>query len=163
MFGRKLGIKGKIKILLVDELNDLQSQIAEYFINDLYDNQYYVYSAGPKSGCIDCELISAMYQMGYDIRTKKSKNFSSKDIPDKLDYVIFLEKETYDKFKNDVPWDAPQILVDFGRKNNFEKATDDIELFEYYRKFVEKIKLWTEKTFENPNKLKLMAKAKLLS
>ncbi|MCQ2085948.1 MAG: hypothetical protein MJY54_00730 [archaeon] len=161
MFRRRLVTKNRIKLVLIDELNDLQSQVAEYFINNRYEDMYCAYSAGPETRYIDCELISVMYQLGYDIRSKKSKNFSCREIPNKLDYVLFLEKTTYDKFKNIVPWDAPQIVVDFGRKNNFEKATDDTELFEYYQQFIERIRIWTEETFSNTEKLKLMAKAKI--
>ncbi|MCQ2056128.1 MAG: hypothetical protein MJY64_01455 [archaeon] len=162
MFGRKLGIKNRIKLLLIDEANDLQSQVAEYFICDMYGDKYCVYSAGPETKYIDCELISVMYQLGYDIRSKKSKGFDHKEIPKKLDYIIFLEEETYNKFKNTVPWDAPQIVVDFGRKNNFEKATDDTELFKYYQQFIERIKIWTENTFSSTEKLKLIAETKSL-
>lgn len=159
MFRRKPRTKNRIKVLLIDELNDLQSQIAEYFLSNIYGDKYRAYSAGPKSQYVDCELISVMYQLGYDIRAKKSKDFTHGEIPNKLDYVIFLEEATYDKHSSSVPWDAPQIVVDFGRKNNFEKATNDIELFKYYRQFIERVKIWTENTFENIEKLKLMTKS----
>lgn len=146
----------KIKILLVDEFNDLQSQIAEYFILDMYGDMYDVHSAGPKCDCINCELISVMYQLGYDIRAWRSKDFRDEKIPGQLDYILYLEKATYDRIKDVIPWDAPQMCYDFGRKNNFEEATDDLELYECYKAFIEKVRLWVEETFADPDNLKSM-------
>lgn len=148
--------KAKTKILLVDEMNDLQSQIAEYFILEMYGNLYDVHSAGPRFDYIDCELISVMYQLGYDIRSWRAKDFRDKKIPGKLDYIVFLEKATYDRIKDVIPWEAPQIMYDFGRKNNFEEATDDLELYECYKEFIEKVRVWVEETFADPEKLKSM-------
>ena len=92
---KKPKVAEKVKILLVDEHNDLQSQVAEYFINEMYGDLYEVQSAGPNFDCIDCELVSVMYQIGYDIRPCRAKDFREKKIPAKLDYIIFLEKATY--------------------------------------------------------------------
>lgn len=153
---RKTKIKRKIRILFIDEFNDLQSQIAEYFMKKMHNDVYDVFSAGPKCDCIDCELVSVMYQMGYDIRSMKAKDFNEKKIPCELDYVVFLEKITYDRIKNSIPWDAPKILMDFGRKDNFDKATNDIELAEYYKQFIENVRMWVEKTFTDFEKLKFM-------
>ena len=147
---------GKIRVLLVDERNDLQSQIAEYFLKETYGDIYEIQSAGPQSDYIDCELISVMYQNGYDIRRWSSKKFSRKDIMQKIDYLVFLEKATYDRLKGDVPWEGPQLLKDFGRKDNFEKATDDVELFECYKEFIERIRSWVEQNLDDPEKLKSM-------
>ena len=155
MFRKSKGAE-KVKILLVDELNDLQSQVAEYFINEMYGDMYEVQSAGPKFDHIDCELVSVMYQLGYDIRARRAKDFREKKIPAKLDYIIFLEKATYDRIKSVIPWDAPQILQDFGRKDNFEEATDDVELYECYKAFIEKVRVWVEETFDDPAKLASM-------
>lgn len=146
----------KIKVLLVDEFNDLQSQIAEYFLNEMYGDLYTVYSAGPKSDCINCELISVMYQMGFDIRVSRSKAFNEPEFPEKMDYLVFLEKATYDRIGSIIPWDAPKILMDFGRKNNFEDATDDAELAECYKALIEKVRVWVQETFADPNNLKSM-------
>ena len=153
---KKAKLSDKVKILLVDEFNDLQSQVAEYFINEMYGGIYDVHSAGPKFDCINCELVSVMYQIGYDIRAWRAKDFRDKKIPAKLDYIVFLEKATYDRITKVIPWDAPQIMVDFGRNENFEKATDDVELLECYKEFIEKIRSWVEETFADPEKLKSM-------
>ena len=144
---------GKIRVLLVDEMNDLQSQIAEYFLKDMYGDLYEVQSAGPKSDYIDCELISVMYQNGYDIRRWSSKPFNRKDIMQKIDYLVFMEKATYDRIKDDVPWEGPQLLKDFGRRENFESATDDKELYDCYVKLIESVKEWVAETFRDPEKL----------
>lgn len=153
---KKAKLSDKVKILLVDEFNDLQSQVAEYFINEMYGGIYDVHSAGPKFDCINCELVSVMYQIGYDIRAWRAKDFRDKKIPAKLDYIVFMEKATYDRITKVIPWDAPQIMVDFGRNENFEKATDDVELLECYKEFIEKIRSWVEETFADPEKLKSM-------
>lgn len=144
---------GKIRVLLVDERNDLQSQIAEYFLKETYGDIYEVQSAGPTNDFIDCELISVMYQNGYDIRRWSSKKFSRKDIMQKIDYLVFLEKATYDRLKDDVPWEGPQLLKDFGRKENFESATDDKELYDCYVKLIESVRDWVVETFKDPEKL----------
>ena len=140
----------KIKIMFVDETNDLQSQIAEFFLHEFYSDTYEEYSAGPKQDCIDCELVSVMYQEGYDIRQERSKDFRDNTLPGKPDYIVFLEKATYDRIKDVIPWDAPQILMDFGRRSNFEGATDDAELAECYIKLIDRIKNWVKETFKDP-------------
>ena len=155
MFKKSKAVE-KVKILLVDEFNDLQSQVAEYFIREMYGDLYEVHSAGPKFECIDCELVSVMYQLGFDIRAGRSKDFRAKEIPLHVDYILFLEKATYDRIKTVIPWDAPQILQDFGRKDNFDEATDDVELFECYKAFIEKVSAWVEETFADPERLKSM-------
>lgn len=147
----------KLKVLFVDETNDLQSQIAEYFLREAYDGLYEVQSAGPRSDFIDCELISVMYQNGYDIRRCSSKAFNRKDIMQKVDYVVFLEKATYDRIKDDVPWEGPQLLKDFGRKENFESATDDKELYDCYVRLIDSVKEWVLETFRDPEQLHSMA------
>ena len=142
--------------MFVDELNDLQSQIAEYFVKEMYPDLYEVHSAGPRWDCIDCELISVMYQQGYDIRRWAAKDFRNKKLAQKLEYVVFLEKATYDRIKDVIPWDAKQILKDFGRKENFETATDDQELYECYSRLIESVKNWVEETFKDPANLETL-------
>ncbi len=153
---RKRSAQKKIRLLFVDAKNDLQSDIAEYFVKEMYGDIYDVSSAGPKSDCVDCELISVMYQLGYDIRTYTSMDFGHKDLPEEFDYVIFLEKSAYDEVKDTIPFKAPQILRDFGRKENFDKATDDLELYECIKEFIEKVREWCETTFADPENLKSM-------
>jgi len=137
---------GRVKILFIDETNSLQSQIAEYFLNDMYGKKYVAYSAGTKFNCIDCELVSVMYQNGYDIRRARAKDFRSKQMPTKFDKLYFLEQATYDRVNEIVPYDAEKEIVDFGSKNDF-KATDDVELYEAYCDLIERVKKWVSETF----------------
>ena len=155
MFKRSVS-KNKPRILFVDEKNDLQSQIAEYFVREMYGDMYDVYSAGPSSDCIDCELISVMYQMNYDIRSCGSKDFNCEDLPETFDMVFFLEGATYDRIAKDIPWKVPSCLKDFGRKENFDQATDDMELYECYKRLIENVRTWVDENFDDPSKLKSM-------
>ena len=136
----------RTKILFVDEKNSLQSQIAEYFLNEMYGDRYAAYSAGAKFECIDCELISVMYQNGYDVRRARAKDFRSKQIPTKFDRIIFLEKATYERIKDAVPYEAERSLTDFGNRGDF-KATDDVELFDAYTELIERVRKWVAETF----------------
>ena len=147
----------KVKIMFLDEMNDLQSQIAEYFAKEFYSDKYEVWSAGPKFDFIDCELISVMYQNGYDIRAWNAKDFKAKKMPQKFDYLIFLEKSTYDRIKDTVPYDAKKICFDFGRKENFESATDDRELYDCYVKLIESVKDWVKENLRDPENLETLA------
>ena len=137
---------GRVKILFIDETNSLQSQIAEYFLNDMYGEKYAAYSAGTKFNCIDCELVSVMYQNGYDIRRARAKDFRSKQMPTKFSKLYFLERATYDRVNEIVPYDAEKEIVDFGSKSDF-KATDDVELYEAYCDLIERVKKWVSETF----------------
>lgn len=152
MSDKKKG-KGKVRILFIDEFNDLQSQVAEYFLKEKYDDLYDVRSAGPKSDCVDCDLISVMYQEGMDIRRNFSKDFAVKGMPVEMDYLVFLEKATHDRIKDVVPWDAPHIVKDFGRKEGFSKATDDATLAQCYMDFISEVRDWVFETFADPDAL----------
>lgn len=143
----------KIRVMFIDEMNELQSQIAEYFLNQIYGDVYEAYSAGPRFDCIDCELIAAMYQNGHDIREYRAKDFRSKQMPTKFDYLVFLEKDTYDRIKGEVPYDAPQIMKDFGSRKDI-KANDDLELFNAYTELMNRVKEWLETEFKDPEQLK---------
>ena len=150
LFGKKTD---KVKIMFLDEMNDLQSQVAEYFAKEFYSDRYEIWSAGPRFDFIDCELISVMYQNGYDIRSWIAKDFKMKKMPQTFDYLIFLEKATYDRIKDVVPYDAKQICVDFGRKENFEKATDDKDLYDCYVDLIERVRDWVKENLKDPENL----------
>lgn len=142
----------RIKVLFVDEMNALQSQIAEYFLNEFYGDVYASYSAGPRFDFIDCELISAMYQNGYDIRSARAKDFRSKQMPINFDHIVYLEKATYDRIKDVAPYEANVILMDFGSRADF-KATDDKELFIAYTELIAKVRDWVKESFADPEAL----------
>ena len=71
--------ENRVRVLFVDEKNDFASQMAEYFTMKFYPDQYEAFSAGPEPDIIDCELISAMYQTGEDMRRQVSKHFENED------------------------------------------------------------------------------------
>jgi protein-tyrosine-phosphatase len=154
MFGKKnkkVEKEKKVSVLFIDEVNDLQSQIAEYFLTKLYGDVYEVRSAGPKHDCVDCELISVMYQSGYDLRRSASKDFNATTmIP--FDYVVFMQQETYDRIHKIIPFEGKQILKDFGSRKDF-KATDDYELAQCYSGLTESVKAWVTETFSSPENL----------
>ena len=156
MLGKKsqkeLANDDRIKILFIDEMNSLQSQIAEHFLNAMYGNVYAAYSAGARFDVIDCELISVMYQNGHDIRAARAKDFRSKQMPTSFDHLVFLEKATYDRIRDAVPYDAPKHLRDFGNKRDL-KARDDLELFNAYTELIERVRGWVRETFADPERL----------
>jgi protein-tyrosine-phosphatase len=150
---RELTKEDRVKVMFIDEMNSLQSQIAEYFLNKLYGNVYVGYSAGARFDYIDCELISVMYQNGHDIRASRAKDFRSKQMPTEFDHIFFLEKATYDRIKDIIPYDAPQYLKDFGDRSDL-KASDDLELYNAYTELINKVCDWVRETFADPEELK---------
>jgi len=139
--------KNKTAVLFVDETNDLQSQIAEYFLLKYYGDVYEVRSAGPKNDHVDCELISVMYQNGHDMRRSTSKDFSAKNMIE-YDYIAFLQKDTYERIRDVIPFKGKHILKDFGKRSDF-KATDDAELAECYIALAKKVEDWIKETFSS--------------
>jgi len=158
MFGKKKpkeNVEKKISVLFIDEMNDLQSQIAEYFLVKFYSDTYEVRSAGPKHDCIDCDLISLMYQNGHDIRMTRSKDFNAYAMLPEYDHIVFLQQETYDRVHEAIPFKGKQMLKDFGKRSDF-KATDDAELAECYLNLVNNVAQWVKETFSSPENLKTM-------
>ena len=157
MFGKKKAAKkeesSKISVLFVDEMNSLQSQIAEHFLTEFYNDVYEVRSAGPKNDCVDCELVSVMYQNGYDIRRSVSKDFNAKTMLPEYDHIVFLQKETYDRIREKMPFEGKHTLKDFGKKEEF-RATDDVELAKCYSDLTEAVKEWVRETFSSPENLR---------
>jgi len=146
----------KTSVLFVDEVNDLQSQIAEYFLASFYPDAYEIRSAGPRFDFVDCELVAVMYQNGYDIRRATSKDFSANNMIT-YDYVIFLQKETYDRVHEIIPFNGKQILKDFGSRKDF-RATDDASLAACYEDLIERVREWVKDVFSSSDDLeKLVA------
>jgi protein-tyrosine-phosphatase len=155
MLGRKKIIrkqdKSKVAVLFVDEMNDLQSQIAEHFLLEFYGDVYEVRSAGPRNDHIDCELISVLYQNGIDIRRATSKSFDAKTMIE-YDFIVFLQKETYERIRSVIPFNGKHILKDLGGKADF-KATDDKELADCYMNLTNAVRDWVKETFATPDDL----------
>ena len=151
----------KLRVLFVDQKNDFVSQIAEYFANKLYPDVYEVYSAGPEKDFIDCELISAMYQNGEDLRRQVSKDFKDKDFlreDEEYDYVVFLEKSTFDEWASKTPWKVKQILAPMRTRQEYT-ATDDLELFQDYIRSMEEVRGWVKANMKDPETLKSLVSA----
>lgn len=151
----------KLRVLFVDQKNDFVSQIAEYFANKLYPDVYEVYSAGPEKDFIDCELISAMYQNGEDLRRQVSKDFKDRDFlreDEEYDYVVFMEKSTFDEWASRTPWKGKQILAPMRTRQEYT-ATDDLELFQDYIRSMEEVRGWVKANMKDPETLKSLVSA----
>ena len=158
MFKKK---ETKVRVLFVDAKNDFSSQMAEYFTAKLFPDMYEVYSAGPEHDIIDCELLSAMYQNGEDMRRQVSKDFKDEDYLRKdqeYDYVIFTEKPVFDEWASKTPWKGKQILAPMRQRLEFE-ATDDLELYNEYVRSMNEVKAWVEDNMSDPSKLPSMVSA----
>ena len=158
MFKKK---ETKVRVLFVDAKNDFSSQMAEYFTAKLFPDMYEAYSAGPEHDIVDCELISAMYQNGEDMRRQVSKDFKNEDYLRKdqeYDYAIFTEKSVFDEWAPKTPWKGKQILAPMRQRMEFE-ATDDLELYNEYVRSMNEVKAWVEENMSDPSKLASMVSA----
>lgn len=151
----------KVRILFVEQKNDYVSQIAEYFTNQLYSDNYEAYSAGPEKDIIDCEMISSMYQCGEDLRRQVSKDFKDRDYlreDEDYDYVVYLEKATFDEWSAKTPWKGKQILAPMKARSEFT-ATDDLELYHEYISVMEQVKVWVADNLKDPDGLAALVSA----
>ncbi len=153
--GRPVRDKSRISLMFVDINNDLQSQIAEYYVNKFYPKIYQAFSGGPEPKTVDCDLIITLYERGEDIRRHRSKGFESEYLLEDhdYDYVVYLHKSVFDEYSPKTVWKGKQILVDMGTRDDFV-ATDDRELTEEMWKMNLKIRDWVKETLENPENLK---------
>lgn len=151
----------RVRVLFVDRKNDFASQIAEYFTAKLYPDLYEPYSAGPEPDIVDCELISAMYQNGEDMRRHVSKNFENEDYLPKdktYDYVIYTEKDVFDEMAATSEWKGKQILAPMRQRMDYA-ATDDLELYQEYVRSMEEVRDWVKENMADPSKLVSMVSA----
>jgi len=158
MFGKK---DKKVRVLFIDEKNDLTSQLAEYFTREYFGSKYEAYSAGPQRDLVDCELISLMYQRGEDMRRQVSKDFRDRDhLRDDEDYdiVVFLRKNVFDEWAKRTPWQGKQILCELGSVEDFA-ATDDLELAGCYSGLIDRVSAWVRENMEDTEKLRSMISA----
>ena len=151
----------KTMVLFVDSMNDLPSQLAEYYTKQLYPNLYEVYSAGPKKDIVDCDLLSVMYCQGDDLRLQFSKDFFDtehlpKGEPD--DYVIYTQKAVFEELAAKSPWQGRQILAHMGSREEF-KCTDDAELAQELLDMAARVRDWVKQNMDDPAKLKAMVSA----
>lgn len=160
MFGRKES-KPKVRILFVESKNDFASQMAEYFARQLYDDRYEVYSAGPEKDIVDCDMISAMYESGEDIRRQISKDFKDRDFlreDEDYDIVVYMDRPTFEEWSGRTPWKGRQLLADVRQRSDFT-ATDDAELFDEYVRCMNEMREWVRANLADPEKLRSMVTA----
>ncbi len=158
MFNKK---QTKVRVLFVDQKNDFVSQIAEHFASTLYPDAYEVYSAGPEKEFIDCEMISALYQNGEDLRRQVSKDFKDRDFlreDEEYDFVIYMEKSTFDEWAARTPWKGKQILAPMRTRAEYT-ATDDLELYNEYVKSMEEVRAWVKANMKDPETLRSLISA----
>jgi len=151
----------KLRVLFVEEKNDLTSQLAEYFTRDMFGKMYDVYSAGPKHDIMDCEMISVMYQKGEDMRRQISKDFRDQDILPAdavFDIVIYLDDAVFKEWSPKTPWKGKQMLSKIGDMSDFN-ATDDLELANCYSELIEKTRAWVKENMSDVERLRSMMSA----
>ncbi|MFA6642772.1 MAG: hypothetical protein WCS40_05180, partial [Methanomethylophilus sp.] len=151
--------RSKIKVLFVDSANDLPSQIAEHFANQLYGDRCQAFSAGPTKDIVDCDLLSVMYCAGEDLRQQFSKDFDDASLPPEYDYVVYLQKAVYDRWAPQEPlWKDKQILAEMGSRKEF-KCSDDVELENCIQDMASRIKAWLAANLKDPAKLQALVTA----
>lgn len=160
MFKKKES-RPKVRVLFVEQKNDYASQMAEYFARQLYDDLYDVYSAGPEKDIVDCEMISSMYVAGEDIRRQISKDFKDRDYlreDEDYDYVVYMDRPTFDEWSGRTPWKGKQILAQVLQRSDFN-ATDDKELYEEYIRAMNEVKDWVVRNMADPETLRTLVTA----
>ncbi|MDR1403995.1 MAG: hypothetical protein LBJ20_00270 [Candidatus Methanoplasma sp.] len=151
----------KVRVLFVDEKNDLVSQLAEYFTEVHFGDRYEAYSAGPEHDLVDCEMISVMYQRGEDIRHQVSKDFRDRDRlrdDEDYDFVVFFGKSVFEEWAKRTPWQGKQILCEIGSAEEFD-ATDDLELANCYSDLIDRVCRWVKENMSDTGRLELMISA----
>lgn len=152
---KKSKVAKKVRILFVDSQNNASSQLAEFYTKQLYSDLYEAYSAGPTKDIIDCDLLSAMYRRGDDLRNMVSKDFKdTKHLPEdaEYDFIIWTEKGIFDDLHADSPWGGKQILADMGTRSEFT-ATDDVELDKCFCDMADRVREWVKENLADPEKL----------
>lgn len=151
----------EVRVLFVDAMNDLSSQLAEYYCRQLFSNKYQMYSAGPKHDIIDCDLLSTMYTLGEDLRDQVSKDFSDdRFLPEdgQFDFVIYTDGTVFDKLAKKSPWQGKQIRAHLGRREEFT-CSDDAELAEEMAAMADRVRKWVSDNMDDPEKLKSLVTA----
>ena len=160
MFGKR-NSKPKVRVLFIEKKNDFASQMAEYFAGQLYGDMYEAYSAGPEKDIVDCDMISSLYVAGEDIRRQVSKDFKDKDHlreDEDYDFVIYMDRPTFEEWKDRTPWKGRQILAEVRQRSDFT-ATDDKELHEEYLASMNEVREWVRVNMADPDSLKALVVA----
>jgi arsenate reductase len=84
-----------IKVLFVCIHNSARSQMAEAFLNQLGNGQFYAESAGLEPGTLNQVVVAAMKLEGIDISANKTKTINAMiTFGKKFDYIITVCDET---------------------------------------------------------------------
>ncbi|MDC7950579.1 hypothetical protein PAA26_00470 [Methanomassiliicoccaceae archaeon COG_1] len=145
----------KMRVLFVDSMNDLPSQLAEYWTRKTYPDLYEAYSAGPEYDIVDCDLLGVMYGIGEDLRGQVSKGFSDDKILPKdgrYDYVVYTQQDVFEALARKSPWQGRQICVHLGTRKEFQ-CTDDKELAECLVAMSDRVREWVIANMDDPAKL----------
>jgi len=136
----------KRKVLFVDKTNDLQSQIAEFFLEQDHGDLFESYSAAGLYNIVDCELIGSMLSLGHDIRRHFSKHFDAVKGME-FDYLVVLD-DLEDEALSLAPKHDKLIKRPFPGREGFQ-ASDDWELDQCYKALIADIKAWVDVTFSS--------------
>lgn len=152
--------RNRISVIFVDQKNELQSQLAEFYTNQLFPEIYQAFSAGPESDIVDCDMIISLFEDGQDIRRQRSKTFDSEFLPEEnnFDFVVYTHRSVFEEYADKTIWKGRQILAEMGTKEDFT-ATDDKELSEEYLEMAERIKQWVKDNMSDPENLKKLVSA----
>ena len=145
----------KIRVLFIDSKNDLSSQIAEYYTNQMFPSKYEAYSAGPEHDIIDCDMLSVMYQRGEDLRNMVSKDFqNTAHLPEdaRYDVIVYPEKAVFEELAPQSPWKGKQILADMGKRSEFQ-CDDDAGLAHCISDLADKVQAWVKENMADTEKL----------
>jgi len=135
----------KKRVLFICTHNAARSQMAEGFIQALYDDRYEAYSAGTEPTQVHPCAVKVMQEAGVDISTYRSKGLEEFD-GQQFDYVvtlcadaqeacpIFIGGETYLHHAFDDPARVNEALTEADECSPFRAVRDQL-------------KAWIDETF----------------
>ena len=132
----------KRKVLFICTHNSARSQMAEAFLNALYEHTYEGYSAGTEPTEINPYVVKAMAEVGIDISENHSKGIG-KYRGERFDFVVTVcdhAKETCPFFPGDTI-----LHKSFQDPSEFKGTID--EILKQVRQVRDEIKIWLEQTF----------------
>lgn len=137
--------KDKKKILFLCTHNSARSQMAEGFVNALYNDGYEAVSAGIEKTSVNPFAIQVMSEMGIDIsghRSKLADDFLNED----FDYIVTVCDNANENCPY-FPGGKERIHKSFKDPSGFKGA--DEERLNIFRRVRDEIKEWIEERFKN--------------
>ena len=133
----------KEKILFLCTQNSVRSQIAEAFINSLFNEKFLAFSAGTQPSSLNPYAVEVMKEIGIDISNQHSK--SIEDFTDsKFDYVITV----CDNAKETCPFFPGKKIIHKSFRDPTKFKGDIDEILNYFRKTRDEMKEWIVNTFK---------------